>query len=187
MLYNNPDKQINQKEYIQKQITTNDSEKIEKIGAGTFSNEYKKREKRTGNIYAIKIIEKRPESESNLQINQIDTEIQNLIKCNHWEKYYNTVKLFHFFETKEQYILIFNYCNSTLEKFIDENYPDKKMPLETIKLMFLELNQDFRNIYEEKVIHRDIKINNILIEYRFGDKNYYIPRYHILVFPEKIQ
>ena len=73
-------------------------------------------------------------------------------------------------------MLLFNFCDSTLEKYIDENFPDKKMPLEKIKLLFLELNEDFRNVYEEKVIHRDIKINNILLEYRFGDKEDFIPR-----------
>ena len=176
MYYNNPNKETDQIQYHPNQISINDFEKIEKIGAGTFSIVYKIREKRTGNIYAMKVIEKRPEGESKEQKKQIEREIQNLIKCYHWEKNYNTVKLFHYFETKEQYNLIFNYCDTTLEKFIDENYPDKKMPLETIKLMFLELNQGFRNLYEEKVIHRDIKINNILIEYRFGDKNDYIPR-----------
>ena len=179
MYYNNPNKETDQIQYHPNQISINDFEKIEKIGAGTFSIVYKIREKRTGNIYAMKVIEKRPEGESKEQKKQIEREIQNLIKCYHWEKNYNTVKLFHYFETKEQYNLIFNYCDTTLEKFIDENYPDKKMPLETIKLMFLELNQGFRNLYEEKVIHRDIKINNILIEYRFGDKK-------ILAFPEKI-
>lgn len=176
MFYNNPNKQLIKKEYSPNQITINDFERIERIGAGTFSIVYKIKEKRTGNIYAMKVIEKRPENESKEQKKQIEREIQNLIKCYHWEKNYNTVKLFHFFETNEQYMLIFNYCDTTLEKFIDEKYPDKRMPLETIKLMFLELNQGFRNIYEEKVIHRDIKINNILIEYRFGDKNDYIPR-----------
>ena len=50
------------------------------------------------------------------------------------------------------------------------------MPLEKIKLLFLELNQGFKNLYKENVIHRDIKINNILIEYSFGDKENIIPR-----------
>ena len=89
---------------------------------------------------------------------------------------YNIVKLFNFFETDEQYILIFNYYDTTLEKYVNENYPDNKMPINDIKLLFLELNNGFKNLYEEKVIHRDIKINNILLEYRFGDKNDYIPR-----------
>jgi serine/threonine protein kinase len=99
-----------------------------------------------------------------------------LIKCYHWETNYNTVKLFNFIETKDQYILIFNYCDTTLEKYIEQKFPKKKMPLDKIKLLFLELNHGFRNLYEEKVIHRDIKINNILLEYRFGDENDYIPR-----------
>ena len=93
---------------------------------------------------------------------------------------YNIVKLFNFFETDEQYILIFNYYDTTLEKYVNENYPDNKMPINDIKLLFLELNNGFKNLYEEKVIHRDIKINNILLEYRFGDKNDYIPRLAIL-------
>ena len=50
------------------------------------------------------------------------------------------------------------------------------MQLEKIKILFLELNQAFKNLYEENVIHRDIKINNILIEYSCGDKEDIIPR-----------
>ena len=50
------------------------------------------------------------------------------------------------------------------------------MPLEDIKKLFLELNNGFKNLYLENVIHRDIKINNILIEYRLGDKTDIIPR-----------
>ena len=128
-----------------------DYEILEKIGRGQFSTVYKVKNKNGNDIYAMKVIEKRLESQKETQIKELNREIQNLIKCYHWENNYNTVKLFNYFETKEQYILIFNYCDTTLEKYIDENYPDKKMPLETIKLMFLELNQGFRNLYEEKV------------------------------------
>ena len=154
----------------------NDYEKMEKIGTGQFSTVFKVKSINSGFIYAMKVIEKRPKSESQEQKKQIEREISNLFKCYIWEKNYNTIKLYDFFETNEQYILIFNYCDTTLEKFIEENYPDKKMPLDTIKLIFLGLNQGFKNLYEKNVIHRDIKINNILIEYRFGDKEDFIPR-----------
>ena len=50
------------------------------------------------------------------------------------------------------------------------------MPIDKIKLLFLDLNKGFNNLYKEKVIHRDIKINNIMIEYRLGDKDDIIPR-----------
>jgi len=148
-------------------------EKIEKIGAGTFSTVYKVRHKQKNIIFAMKIIEKKagPEQEK-----QIKREIDNLIKCYHWEDNYNTLKLFDNFEIKEKYILVFNYCEKNLEEYIQENYKDDKMPIDDIKLLFLDLNKGFKNLYKENVIHRDIKINNIMIEYRLGDKNDIIPR-----------
>ena len=148
-------------------------EKIEKIGTGTFSTVYKVRHKEKNIIFAMKIIEKKagPEQEK-----QIKREIDNLIKCYHWEDNYNTLKLFDYFEIKEKYILIFNYCEKNLEEYVQENYKDGKMPIDDIKLLFLDLNKGFNNLYKENVIHRDIKINNIMIEYRLGDKYDIIPR-----------
>ena len=176
MLYNNQNYQSNNLDYKYENNQINDFQKKEKIGTGQFSTVYKCKNIKTGDIYAMKVIEKRPESEKEEQKKQIKREIENLIRCYHWENNYNTVKLFNYFETNEQYILIFNYCDTTLEKYIDKNYPNKKMPLDKIKLLFLELNQGFKNLYIEKVIHRDIKINNILIEYRLGDREDIIPR-----------
>lgn len=179
MFYNNPNHQPSSEEKENngfQKFQIEDYERLEKIGTGQFSTVYKVKNKKNGDIYALKVIEKRPESEKETQKKQIQREIDNLIKCYHWQKNYNTVKLFNFFETKEQYMLLFNYCDITLEKYIDENYKNKKMPLDKIKLLFLELNEGFRNLYEEKVIHRDIKINNILLEYRFEDKEDFIPR-----------
>ena len=173
MICNSPNYQENNNE---SELTLNDFEIIEKIGTGQFSTVHKVKNLKNGNIYAMKVIEKRPESETEEQKKQIKREINNLIKCYHWTKNYNTVHLFANFETKDQYILIFNYCDSTLEKYINEKYPNKIMPLEKIKILFLELNQGFKNLYEENVIHRDIKINNILIEYSLGDKEDIIPR-----------
>ena len=178
MKYSIPNHQIedNQDNILNYETNENDFERLEKIGTGQFSTVYKVRSKKHNDIYAMKVIEKRPESQKDEQKKQIRREIDNLIKCYHWQKNYNTVKLFNFFENNEQYILIFNYCDTTLEKYIEQYYPNKKMPLDKIKLLFLELNNGFRNLYEEKVIHRDIKINNILLEYRFGDKDDFIPR-----------
>ena len=153
-----------------------DYQKIERIGSGTFSTVYKVKNIRYGDIYAMKEIGKRPENQQAEQIKQIKREVENLKRCYHWENNYNTVKLFNYFETDEAYILIFNYCHTTLEKYVQENYPNNIMPLEDIKKLFLELNNGFKNLYLEKVIHRDIKINNILMEFRFDDKNDCIPR-----------
>ena len=172
--YNNTNGNIKDDRY--KNFTIKDYIIKEKVGTGQFSTVYKVKNKKDGFIYAMKVIEKRPENQKAEQQKQIKREIANLERCYHWENNYNTVKLFNFFETTDHYILIFNYCDTTLEKYVEENYPNNIMPLEDIKKLFLELNNGFRNLYLENVIHRDIKINNILIEYRFGDKTDYIPR-----------
>jgi len=173
MKSDNPNNQENNND---SELKLEDFEIIEKIGTGQFSTVHKVKNLKNGNIYAMKVIEKRPESETEKQKKEIKREINNLIKCYHWKNNYNTVHLFANFETKDQYKLIFNYCDTTLEKYINEKYPNKRMPIDKIKILFLELNQGFKNLYEEKVIHRDIKINNILIEYSCGDKEDIIPR-----------
>ena len=172
--YNNEIQNIPKDKYQTSQLQ--DYQKLERIGSGTFSTVYKVKNIRYGDIYAMKEIGKRPENQKAEQVKQIKREIENLKKCYHWENNYNTIKLFNYFETKEAYILILNYCDTTLEKYVQDNYPNNIMPLEDIKKLFLELNNGFKNLYTEKVIHRDIKINNILMEYRFGDKTDCIPR-----------
>ena len=174
-LYNNYTQNKNKKD-IYASFEIGDYQKLELIGRGQFSTVYKVKHKRFGDLYAMKVIGKRPENQKAEQLKQIKREVENLKKCYHWENNYNTVKLFNFFETDEEYILIFNYCDTTLERYVEENYQNKKMPLEDIKKLFLELNNGFKNLYLEKVLHRDIKINNILMEYRFGDKHDCIPR-----------
>ena len=174
-LYNNYTQNKNKKD-IYASFEIGDYQKLELIGRGQFSTVYKVKHKSFGDLYAMKVIGKRPENQKAEQLKQIKREVENLKKCYHWENNYNTVKLFNFFETDEEYILIFNYCDTTLERYVEENYQNKKMPLEDIKKLFLELNNGFKNLYLEKVLHRDIKINNILMEYRFGDKHDCIPR-----------
>ena len=148
-IYYNYNQNLN-KDIYQSFLPT-DYEKLEKVGTGQFSTVYKVRHKKTGDIFAMKVIEKRPENQQKEQLKQIKREIENLKRCYHWENNYNTVKLFNFFENNEQYILVFNYCDTTLEKFVDEHYPNKIMPLEDIKKLFLELNNGFKNLYIENV------------------------------------
>ena len=156
------------------QINLNEYQVIEKIGKGQFSTVYKVKNKKTNSKYAMKIIEKSSESQKETQLKQIRREIDNLLKC-HSSKKNGVVFLIGYTENPDQYILIFELCDTNLEKYINETYPNKKMPLEIIKSLFIELNEGFRNLYEKNIIHRDIKINNILINYRFGDKNDIIP------------
>ena len=154
-----------------------DFEIIEKIGKGTFSIVYKVRNKINNCIYAMKIIEKCPGNKKERQEKVLRREIDNLLKCYN-ERMTGVVFLVGFIETKEQFKLIFDYCDTNLEEYIRENkekYKGQKMSLDEIKSLFIELNNGFRNLCKNNIIHRDIKINNILIKYRFNDKNDIIP------------
>ena len=156
-----------------KEINLAEYEIKEKIGKGQYSTVYKV-EKKNKCIYAMKVIEKNSSNQKEIQLKQIRREIQNLLKC-HSINTSGIVFLIGYIETKEQFILIFEYCDTNLEQYINENYENKAMPLNEIKLLFMELNEGFRILYEKKVVHRDIKINNILLKYRFGDKKDIIP------------
>ena len=157
-----------------KQINLKDYERIEKIGKGQYSTVYKVRNKANNCIYAMKVIEKNPGSQEETQKKQIRREIENLLRC-HGTKISGVVFLIGYTETKEQYILIFEYCDTNLELYINKYYKNKKMPINEIKLLFIELNDGFKNLYMKKLIHRDIKINNILLKYRYNDKKDIIP------------
>ncbi len=154
-----------------------DFEIIEKIGKGRFSIVYKVKNKINNCIYAMKIIEKCPGNQKERQEKELRREIDNLLKCYN-VRMCGVVFLVGCIETKEQFKLIFDYCDTNLEEYINENkekYKGQKMSLDEIKSLFIELNNGFRNLYNNKIIHRDIKINNILIKYRFNDKNDIIP------------
>ena len=104
-IYYNYNQNLN-KDIYQSFLPT-DYENPEKVGTGQFSTVYKVRYTKTGDIYAMKVIEKRPENQKAEQIKQINREIENLKKCYHWEHNYNKVKLFNFFENNEQYIFLY--------------------------------------------------------------------------------
>ena len=62
---------------------------IEKLGEGSYSTVYKVKHKRFGDLYAMKVIGKRPENQKAEQLKQIKREVENLKKCYHWENNYN--------------------------------------------------------------------------------------------------
>ena len=127
------------------ELNLEEYEQIEKIGKGQFSTVYKVRNKKNNNIYAMKIIEKNTGKQKEIQLKQIRREIQNLLKCFSY-KNRGIVLLIGHIETKEQFVLIFEYCDTNLEKYIEEKYPDKIMAINEIKLLFLELNEGFNKI-----------------------------------------
>jgi serine/threonine protein kinase len=75
----------------------------------------------------------------------------------------NVVKFYGKFEDKENYYLIMEKCDSNLYDYIKNK---KGLTVDEIRIIITQLNKAFKLMNEKCIIHRDIKPNNILINYK---------------------
>lgn len=134
----------------------------ERIGGGGFSAVFKIKSKQTGECYALKTFSSDFESEEELRtfINEISKAMQVKSK--------NVVE-YRFFNDGEKFselppYIIMEFCNEgTLENYIKGILESgNNITNEEIKNIFLQLINGMSAI-NEKVIHRDIKLQNILL------------------------
>ena len=133
------------------------------IGAGTFGFVYKGENRQTHEKIAIKKISKDKILSSlnespEYYLNSLKKEIENMKKC----QCENVVKFYDYFEDEKFYSIIMELCDYTLLDYIkklSKNLTDKE-----IKDIFFELNNGFKKMVENKIVHRDIKLENILIK-----------------------
>ena len=130
----------------------------EPLGRGRFGDVYKVTEAKTDNIYAIKRIKIEDLNEE---------EIKNMKLLNECE---NSITLFGYFKENNFFYLIMEKCDSNLDKIINDK---KKLNIKEIKEILEQLNNVFKIMYKNKIIHRNIKPNNILIKKLENDKNIY--------------
>ena len=98
------------------------------------------------------------------EISKFNRELKIMQLC-HCE---NSVKIYDYFDTEKEFLIIMELCDSTLFKELAKTkrgFSEKK-----IKEILLQLNNVFKKMNENKVAHRDIKLNNILIKYLNKDK-----------------
>ena len=73
----------------------------------------------------------------------------------------NSVKLIEIFESKESFYLILELCDLNIEEYLKNR--NEGLLIEEIREILLDLNKGFKEMNENKIIHRDIKASNILI------------------------
>ena len=126
--------------------------KIEVIGKNSFSKVYKAKNKITNQYVVIKEIEK-----SKINIQNFSTQIENWKKL----KSENIVEIIDKFETKDYYYLIMELCYISLDDYL--KIRKDPLSIEEIKELLLELNKCFKEMKEKKIIHKNIKLSNILL------------------------
>ncbi|KAM3143611.1 hypothetical protein pb186bvf_004373 [Paramecium bursaria] len=140
------------------------------LGKGSFGMVYLGNNSITGDICAVKCIQTRDIKKEELEKVQAEIGIMKQVK------HENVVQLITFLQTPNNYYLILEYCNDgTLDQFIkkkNQSNQIKFLPESEAYIIFDQLLEGLQALYDKKVIHRDIKPQNILIhqgQVKLGD------------------
>ena len=80
----------------------------------------------------------------------------------------NTVEIYDYYDTKKEFIIIMELCDDTL---LNELAKTKNgFSIEEIRKILIQLNNAFKIMHKNKISHRDIKLNNILVKYLNNEK-----------------
>lgn len=130
--------------------------KLEKIGEGTYGEVFKAQNRRTGEIIALKKI--RMESEDEGIPSTAVREISILKQLDHP----NIVHLHDVILTEISLTLVFEYLDQDLKNYLDA-CGDKGIDDYTVKSFLFQLLQGIGYCHEHRVLHRDLKPQNLLI------------------------
>ena len=83
----------------------------------------------------------------------------------------NSVKIYDFFDKEKEFIIVMELCDKNLFDILLER--EKGLNAEEIKNILLQLNNAFKLMKKNNIMHRDIKTNNILVKYLNEEKTKY--------------
>ncbi|CAD8090358.1 unnamed protein product [Paramecium sonneborni] len=147
-----------EQENRQSRVCLRDFEFIRCIGMGGFSKVYMVREKRTGQFYAMKLIEKNSIISQNKQI-IIQNERDIMCNLNHPF----IVKIQYAFESRRFLVFVLEYCSGGELFFMLRKV--KRMNEEQAFFYFAEICLGMKHLHDRSIIYRDIKPENILIDF----------------------
>ncbi|XP_067122798.1 cyclin-dependent kinase 1-like [Centruroides vittatus] len=132
--------------------------KVEKIGEGTYGVVYKGKNRRTGQLVALKKI--RLESEDEGVPSTAIREISLLKELNHS----NIVRLQDVLMQENRLHLVFEYLSMDLKKYLDSIPSGQYMDKMLVKSYLHQILQAIVYCHQRRILHRDLKPQNLLID-----------------------
>ena len=147
-----------------------------KIGGGGFGEVYSAKLKRNNKKRAIKIIsikkirnealgkklKKLNEADMQPYIEGFYNEIDNMQLMEGQKDNENTVKFYEFFHTQNEFAIVMELCDDNLLHYFSEK--ENTFDYNEILDILTQLNNSFKVMVENKLVHRDLKLENILIK-----------------------
>ena len=134
---------------------------IKKLGYGQFGNIYKAREKRRGYLVAIKSI-----SKEKIRKYKMEKSLIKEIKIQYCLDHPNILPLYGFFHDEKHIYLIMEYAeHGQLFDWLKKQ-PEGRTTEKRASGIIRQILEAFAYMQEKKVIHRDLKLENVL---RFGE------------------
>ena len=157
------------------------------LGSSGFADIFNGINKNTKEKVAIKLASRQtieeylinhniPNDEENIQkfINILTNEVKymNIIQQNNEETNDNVVKIIDCFYDKKEFAIIMELCDTNLFDHVSEK--DRGLNSEEIYYILKQLNNSFEIMNKKTILHRALRLENILIKYKNKEKDEFI-------------
>ncbi|KAI9806238.1 MAG: negative regulator of the PHO system [Sarcosagium campestre] len=129
---------------------------LEKLGEGTYATVFKGRNRQTGELVALK------EIHLDCEEGTPSTAIREISLMKEL-KHENIVSLHDVIHTENKLMLVFEYMDKDLKKYMDSRGDRGQLDYITIKSFMQQLLQGIAFCHDNRVLHRDLKPQNLLI------------------------
>ena len=129
------------------------------IGHGSFGRVYLGEDAKTKELYAIKRVDKRQLQQSQYLENAFwkEVDIMKKIKSKYSVRLYNVIPSLHYYNMVEEL------CDGDLYKELMKR--PTGFSIEEVRKIMIQLNDAFAQMQKNKIVHRDLKVQNIFIKY----------------------